>query len=508
MGSRARLRAPRFSRNGKVNAGGSRKLFGVLPATLAGVWAATQSPPAVTERYVPAPPLDATMHYFFVVSRASDGTLQALIRNPEANAGVALGTRTLAVEGTRIYLRSSGKPDVTGTVSDNALSINALPPDATTLTFHRPTAEELRWYYPRPTTAWSYEEPRPGGDGWPVGTLAGVGLREPPIAAVLQPIVALRTPALRSPYIQSVTIARHGRLVLDEYFYGFTRATPHDVRSAGKSVTTLLVGRAIADTHAFTPKSKVLSTLPQYLPVANDDARKRRITVENLMTMSSGLACDDNDDNSPGNEDVMQSQAAQPDWYKYTLDLPMAYEPGSRAVYCTAGINLLGAIVARATRAPLDRYFSERFAAPMQFQRYALWLMPPPTNAAYMGGGDYFRPRDFIKFGQLFLNGGKWNGQQIVDPSWLRESVVARTVMYQDAAGEGDRYGYGWHLSTLEVNGQRYEVINAGGNGGQLMAILPQLDLVVMITAGNYNQYPVWSSFLREVVGAAIQAAT
>ena len=144
----------------------------------------------------------------------------------------------------------------------------------------------------------------------------------------------------------------------------------------------------------------------------------------------------------------------------------------------------------------------------MQFERYALWLMPPPTNAAYMGGGDYFRPRDFMKFGQLFLNGGKWNGRQIVDASWLRESVVQRTVMKQDAAGEGDRYGYGWHLMTLDVNGQRYEVINAGGNGGQLMAIVPRLDLVVMITAGNYNQYPVWSGFLRQLVGATIEAAT
>ena len=115
----------------------------------------------------------------------------------------------------------------------------------------------------------------------------------------------------------------------------------------------------------------MLSTLPQYLPVANDDARKRRITVENLMTMSSGFACDDNDDNSPGNEDVMQSQTAQPDWYKYTLDLPMQYEPGARAVYCSAGINLLGAIVARATGEPLEQYFYRRFAAPMRLGNLA-----------------------------------------------------------------------------------------------------------------------------------------
>ncbi|MBV8067038.1 MAG: beta-lactamase family protein, partial [Candidatus Eremiobacteraeota bacterium] len=240
---------------------------------------------------------------------------------------------------------------------------------------------------------------------------------------------------------------------------------------------------------------------------ANDDARKRRITVANLMTMTSGLACDDNDDDSPGNEGTMQSQTRQPDWYKYALDLPMLFEPGAKAVYCSAGINLLGAIVSKATGRPLTQYFYERFAAPMEFGRYAMWLMPGPTNAAYMGGGDYFAPRDFLKFGQLFLTGGTWNGRRVLDAGWLRESAVTRSVMNEDAAGEGDRYGYGWHLGTLSVGGERYDVINAGGNGGQLMAVVPKLDLAVMITAGNYNQYPVWSSFLRTVVGAAIAAA-
>ncbi len=312
---------------------------------------------------------------------------------------------------------------------------------------------------------------------------------------------------LRSPYVQSVAIARKGRLVLDDYFYGFDASMPHDVRSAGKSVTTLMVGRAIGDTNRFTPQTPVLSFLPQYLPVANDDPHKRAMTVADLMTMSSGLACDDNDDDSPGNEERMQSQTAQPDWYKYTLDLPMRSDPGTRAIYCSAGINLLGAIVSTATGVPLDRYFYERFAQPMQFERYGMWLMPPPTNAAYMAGGDYFRPRDFLKFGQLFLDRGAWDGRQIVDGAWLLSSATQRSVMNPDGAGGGDRYGYGWHLSTLTVGGRTYDVINAGGNGGQLLAIVPKLDLALMITAGNYGQYPVWSKFLGDFVGAAIQAA-
>ena len=422
------------------------------------------------------------------------------------NAGVALGTRVIVAQGNSLVLRAPQKPDVRAVFSGEALKLDGFP-SQTAVTFHRAGDAELRWYYPSAAARWAYREPRPLGDGWPVSTLASAGLREAALAPVMQGIVALRAPELRSPYIHSIAIARHGRLVLDEYFYGYTPDTPHDVRSAGKSVTGLLVGRAIEETHVLTPQTPVLSYLPQYLPVANDDARKGRITVANLMTMGSGLACDDNDDSSPGNEDSMQSQTAQPDWYKYTLDLPMAYDPGARAVYCSAGINLLGAIVARATNMPLTQFFHDRFAIPMNFGRYAMWLMPKPIDAAYMGGGDRFRPRDFLKFGQLFLSAGSWQGRPIVDGRWVAESAVARTVMNPDASGGGDRYGYTWHLSTLSVGGRSYDVINAGGNGGQIMAVVPALDMAVMITAGNYNQYPVWNGFLRQVVGAAIRAA-
>jgi CubicO group peptidase (beta-lactamase class C family) len=484
-----------------------------------GIWAATQRPPPVASQWVqpangiwpryavPAAPLDETLHFFLVVTQQPDGTLRAFVRNPELNAGTALGTRTLVVDGARLVFRSPGDSDVNGSISGERLTIEGFPSSGSALDFHRPSAEELRWYFPRPSADWVYRAPPATDDGWPVGTLAAVGMREAPIAGVMQAIVSLRAPTLRSPYVQSVAIARHGRLVLDEYFYGFSAERPHDVRSAGKSVTTLLVGRAIEETRAFSPATPVLSLLPEYVPVANDDPRKRRITVTDLMTMSSGLACDDGDDNSPGNEDTMQSQTAQPDWYRYALDLPMRYDPGTRAFYCTAGINLLGAVVARATGVPLDQFFYDRFALPMQFRRYAMWLMPPPTNAAYMGGGDYFTPRDFLKFGQLFLSHGVWNGRRILDDAWLRESVVQRSVMNEDAAGEGDRYGYGWHLGSLSVGGRPYTVINAGGNGGQIMAFVPALDLAVMITAGNYNQYPVWNAFLSQIVGAAIRSA-
>jgi CubicO group peptidase (beta-lactamase class C family) len=118
-------------------------------------------------------------------------------------------------------------------------------------------------------------------------------------------------------------------------------------------------------------------------------------------------------------------------------------------------------------------------------------LMPPPAYTAYMAGGDAFRPRDFLKFGELFLDGGRWRGTHIVDPAWL--SSVAKKQSYVENGG-GD-YGWGWHLTTYRAGGRSVAAINAGGNGGQLLYIFPALDMTVMIAAGNYGDYRVWSRF-------------
>lgn len=472
----------------------------MTPIALAGIWSASR-PAVVDRKWEPSPPA-FTEHYFLVVSAEPGGAVTAFIRNPESNAGSAAGTRTVGISGSTVSLMRAGKPDIEGQLgAAGALDFSNVP-GIGALRLHRAQPGDLRWFYPLDTDVWQYQAPAEIGDGWRVGTLSDVGMRVAPIAAIMNGIAALRSPALRSPYVQSVAIERHGTLVLDQYFYGFSADLPHDVRSAGKSVATLVVGRAIEDTHAFSPASRVLSVLDKYRPVANDDARKERMTVADLMTMSSGLACDDNDDASPGNEDAMQSQPDGTDWYRYTLGLPMEDAPGTRALYCSAGINLLGAVVRAKTGIALDRYFRDRFAVPMQFGEYELWLMPPPANEAYMAGGDRIRPRDFLKFGALVLDGGRWNGRQIVDAAWITQSTIPRSA----PEGEGDRYGYGWHLGDVTVDGRSYGVINAGGNGGQLMIVVPALDLAMMVTAGNYNQYPVWRTFLAQFVTAAVRS--
>ncbi|MBV8726763.1 MAG: serine hydrolase [Candidatus Eremiobacteraeota bacterium] len=472
----------------------ARAGFNIQPASSAG-----NAPFAVPQRFHST--LQDTQHFYLVVQRRTDGTTEAFFRNPESNAGAGIGTRTVIVDGSTVRLQRPNSKDVIGGLDQNGslhFQFQGRPGD---FVFQKGATSG---FYPRAgVTSYVYRKPDVLADGWRTGTLASVGLDSKPILELINLIVRTPTDSLRAPYIQSVQIERHGKLVLDEYFYGFDAQRPHDVRSAAKSVTTLLIGRAIEDRLPLTPSSPVLPFFPQYAPFVNDDARKQHMTVANLMTMSSGLACDDNDDNSPGNEDAMQSQTQQPDWYKYTLDLPMLYEPGARSIYCSAGINLLGGILTQVTRQWLPSYFDEHFARPMQFGTYGLWLTAPPPQTAYMAGGDYFRPRDFLKFGQLFLNHGRWDGRKIIDENWLKQSATARTA----PEGEGDRYGYGWHLFDYHVGSKTIHAVSAGGNGGQILVIMPQLDMAVMMTAGNYGQFPVWRTYAQALVPHYVVAA-
>ena len=164
------------------------------------------------------------------------------------------------------------------------------------------TPEQGASYYPRPLGAiYTYKPPVSDGDGWRVARATDVGMDEAALAAIVQKIAETDPVPRTAPLIQSLVIARHGRLVLDEYFFGFDADRLHDLRSASKTITSVMAGAA-----------KIDMKMPAY-PVFGDARPERaRITVGHFLTHSSGLACDDNDDDSPGNEDKMYNQTAQP----------------------------------------------------------------------------------------------------------------------------------------------------------------------------------------------------
>ena len=338
-------------------------------------------------------PLEDRFSVYVSVQRATDGSITAILRNPEAN-DFRRRVYEVRLENGGVELVSKGQT-LKGKYDSakDQLSL-ALLEGVPEVSFSRRTPENAVGFYARsqPVTPYAYRPPVARNDGWKTATLSEIGLQEGPLAALIRKI-ADADPRDNPLNIQSLLIARHGKLALEEYFYGFNQDRAHDLRSAGKTLAPVLLGIARDHGADVNPSSPLYSFFPQYKPFANWDERKAPMTVRDVMTMTSGLACDDNNDESPGNEDVMQGQTKQPDWYKYTLDLPMVSRPGgSQAIYCSADLNLVGGVVRWVTGRWLPEFFEMNFAQPLQIDRYYLNLMP--TAEAYTGGGAYLLPRD------------------------------------------------------------------------------------------------------------------
>jgi CubicO group peptidase (beta-lactamase class C family) len=360
------------------------------------------------------------------------------------------------------------------------------------LTFRRRTKREA------PADA-TYRLPRVTGDGWSIAAAPQAGLATAALKRLERFAAGTAPTSVGSPAVHAVLVARHGKLVVDDYFAHFGEATLHDTRSAGKTYADLLAGAAIEAGVPLTGDTLLRPLFAPYGALANPDPRKGRITLGDALSMATGLDCDDNDEHSAANEDNEQSQTAQPDWYRLVLDSRLVRDPGTKAVYCSASINLAGGAIAAAAHAWLPAYFAQHVAQPLQMQRYALNLTP--TGQWYLGGGAYVRPRDFLKIGQVFLDGGTWHGRRILPRWWIERSWNARLAL-----APGDGYGYAWHVRSYTVRSSTYRAYEAQGNGGQILDVLPQLDLVVMITQGNYNNFRTWGPTRDAIVTRIINA--
>ena len=496
-GDRGELRLPARLRGARIDAmwvqptmltGGARYASPVaLAAVVPGVWRGRVAP------------LDDQVRMTLHVVRGADGRVGAFLRDPLFNAGRRLRTMSVAVDGRRVtFTPSSAAPAapmlVAPLTGDDALTLT-LPPAAGL----PPLAFVRRAGAGDPPSNFAYRRPQATGDGWAIASASEVGIAPAALVALARFAAGSAPTGVTSPDVHAVAIARHGKLIFDDYFAGFDDATPHDTRSAGKTYADMLVGAAILAGTPIRDDTPLLRLFPQETGLANPDPRKARITVGDALSMSTGLDCDDDDDTSAANESTMQAQTRQPDWYRFMLDTRMVRDPGTKAVYCSASINLAGGAVAGAARAWLPAFFAQHVAVPLQMQRYALNLTP--TGQMYLGGGAYVRPRDFLKIGQVFLDGGTWHGRRIVPRDWVARSWTARRAL-----GPGDGYGYAWHVRAFAAGARTYRDYEAQGNGGQVLAVFPQLDLAVMMMQGNYQNFTTWGAtrdaILRRVIAA------
>ncbi|WP_219842124.1 serine hydrolase domain-containing protein [Aureitalea marina] len=341
--------------------------------------------------------------------------------------------------------------------------------------------------------SYSYSPPVRTSDGWET---ADMRLNHMDTTRVYQLVNQLS--AADHP-LNSMLIVHKGKLILEEYFPSDQRSTPHDLRSVTKSIRSLLVGIALDQGLIDDINDPLSKYLKEPLPQKNLDPRKNEITLAHLLTMSSGLDCNDWDQKSLGQEDRVYKKK---DWLQYTVDLPLIHEPGTQSFYCSMGSILIAKVIEEVSGLTIDKFADTHLFGPMGISNYQ-WGHTKKKEVISAGWRIYMTPRDMAKLGQLVLDKGKWGSQQIVSEAWIKLSTSSHTRIDQMD------YGYYWWLIPFKTETAAYRSVTATGNGGQYIMIFPELDLLAVFTGKAYNSAKGQLAFpiVRDVILPSLKPA-
>lgn len=362
-----------------------------------------------------------------------------------------------------------------------------------------------------PVDGYVYVQPPETGDGWQTASLSDVGMNKNKIIDLINKI---QNQVYKE--VHSVVIVKDGKLVFEEYFPGhdfgyygenyhgtlinFSRTTRHNTHSATKSITSALVGIAIDKGFIQSVNDSIFSYLPtKYASLKNE--QKSKITIEHLLTMTSGLQWNEWDLSvSESNHDIVRFNSSS-DPIHYLLSKPIVTAPGTSFYYNGGAVDLLGEITRFASELNVKDFSKKYLFEPLGISNYN-WQTLYPSGITCCHGDIYITPRDLAKFGYLFLNNGIWNGNQVISEEWVKKSTDTFIKLNLSWA---DSYGYLWWLKKYRADNKNYDSFFAEGWGGQKIAVFPGFKMVVVFTGANYVSDPPCDEILTRFILPAIK---
>ena len=360
-----------------------------------------------------------------------------------------------------------------------------------------------------PYEGYVYTVPEETGDGWETASLSSVGMSTDGLVNLVDRInIKLYTE------VHSVVIVKNDKLVFEEYFPGhdfnysgnnfhgayidFNRDTRHNTHSATKSFTSALVGLAIENGFIQSVDDKIFDYFPDYSNLL--DSLKEMITIEHLLTMSSGFEWNEWDVSvTQSNHDIVRMNSS-PDPVYYVLNKPVVNEPGTVYYYNGGTVDVLGQLVRQASGMNVKNFSRAYLFEPLGITNYN-WQTLYPSGITCCHGDIYITPRDMAKFGYLYLKKGLWQGTRIISEEWVNNSIQNHiTPPVTWAYG----YGYLWWLRRYYSNGHYYYSFNAEGWGGQQIIIIPSENMIVVFTGANYVNDPPNDEIMSSYILPAI----
>ncbi len=280
---------------------------------------------------------------------------------------------------------------------------------------------------------------------------------------------------------RGLVVIKNNQIVIEEYFNTFWRNSIHDIRSAGKSVTSLLLGIAMKDGLVQNLEEDVYSFFSKKkYPSLNEDYK--RIKLKHLLSMSSGLNADTDNLQTTGH---FVNWIASDNWKDYILNVPLAFRPGKKWVYADINPLLISAVIEEASGMSLKDYARRKLFDPLGIKQFYWYTNASDQTGA--AGNLYLSTLDFAKIGMIVVNNGRWNDQQIIDADYIEK--LSEEIF--DLSGNNpfaDTYGMLWYKSHRSFGGKNIEYLFASGNGGNNLIVIPDQEMVIALTSSAYGQ--------------------